>query len=258
MNHQSRFLTLALCLALAGCSGAKQKTTWQKVREIKPDSTSATADAYVNKVHKMLAENKVEHKVVTYQFRYQTRMREEALGTRTAVIYKDNSNPKNPWWLVDERAGKPMWLPGMELDRQVAFYLHRKADVTEQKVFPGGESEASGTMVAKQAPAAPARAQAPTQIATTNISPVTETAHAQAAPKAGPAPFIRPARFSPESRGVAIPYTAPAPAESHYDSIFRRVHGTDYDPSSPTDRRKMKTIKQALLDTRGRATARTC
>ena len=257
-NHCS--LTLATCLALAACTGSKQKTTWQKVRETKPDKLVATADpseTYTNKLHRMLTENKVEHKVVTYQYRYQTRMRDEAVGTQTAVLYKDNSDPRNPWWLVDSRTGKPVWLPGEDVNKQVAFYMGRKAEVLEQQSFNGGEPGVASTMVAKHTPVVPAGEPAVTRIAKIKTAPATETAVAQAAPRAEPAPFIRPARFGPATHGVTIPFTPPAPAESQYDEQFRRAHGTDYDPSSPIDRRKMETLKHALLDTREPAATRT-
>ena len=247
-------LTLAACLALAACTGSKQKTTWQKVRETKPDKVAATTDpaeAYLNKLHKVLAADKVEHKVVTYQYRYQTRMRDEAVGTQTAVLYKDNSDPRNPWWLVNTRTGKPVWLPGEDVNKQVAFYMRRKAEVVAQQSFGGGEPGGAATMVAKHNLVVPADVPAVTRIAKIKTAPVSETAVAE------PAPFIRPARFGPATHGVTIPFTPPAPAESQYDEQFRRAHGTDYDSSSPIDRRKMETLKHALLDTREPAATRT-
>ena len=72
-------LVLAASLTLAACEGSKQKTTWEKVRDTRPDKVAAAdpGEAYTNKLHKMLTTEKVEHKVVTYQYRYQTRMRDE-------------------------------------------------------------------------------------------------------------------------------------------------------------------------------------
>ena len=257
-------LVLAVCLTLAACEGSKQKTTWQKVTETKPDKVAATTDAgeaYTAKLHKLLTAQKVEHKVVTYQYRYQTRMRDEAVGTHTAILYKDNSDPQNPWWLKDERLGKPLWLPGQDVNKQVAFYLRRDAQVTEQKEFAGGETPAAETMVAKHtAPVVPADERAVTLIARTKKAPVRETAVAQAAPPAPhpePAPFIRPARFAPATHDLQIPFTNPAPADARFDDLFRRAHGTDYDPSSPLDRSKMETIKHAMLDSREPAATRT-
>lgn len=252
-------LALAVGLTLAACEGSKQKTTWQKVTETRPDKVAAAdpGEAYTNKLHKVLAADKVEHKVVTYQYRYQTRMRDEAVGTHSAVLYKDNSDPHNPWWLMDERLGKPVWLPGEDVNKQVAFYLRRNAQVLEEKQFTGGEPQAAATMIAKNTPVVLPGEPAVTRIAKVKKAPAHETAVAQAAPPVEPSPFIRPARFAPASGGVPIPFTKPEPAESHYDDIFRRAHGTEYDPSSPIDRRKMETIKHALLDTREPAATRT-
>ena len=260
--NKSYSLALAVGLTLAACEGSKQKTTWQKVTETRPDKVAAAdpGEAYTNKLHKVLAADKVEHKVVTYQYRYQTRMRDEAVGTHSAVLYKDNSDPHNPWWLMDERLGKPVWLPGEDVNKQVAFYLRRNAQVLEEKQFTGGEPQPAETMVAKNTPVVPLGEPAVTRIAKAKKTPAHETAIAQAAPVAPQtesAPFIRPARFAPASGGVPIPFTKPEPAESHYDDIFRRAHGTDYDPSSPIDRRKMETIKHAFLDTREPAATRT-
>ena len=134
--------------------------------------------------------------------------------------------------------------------------LHRKADVVAQTEYRDGETPVAGTMVAKQTPVVPAHEPAVTRITKINSAPA-GTAVAQTAPRTEPAPFIRPARFSPSIHEVTIPFTKPAPAESQYDEEFRRVHGTDYDPTSPVDRRKMDTLKHALLVPREPAPART-
>lgn len=263
-------LALAMCLTLTACNGSKQKSTWQKVRETKPDKVEATADpsaAYTKKLN----EHKVEHKVVTYHYRYKTRLREDAVGTHSAVIYKDNSDPENPWWLVNERTGKPVWLPGQDLNQQVSFYLRRKAEVTEEKVFSGGEPQSTETMVAQATPATPivpTGAPDVTLIAKVPKQPVrrtapaptatpTQTALAHAAPPAEATQFVRPARFSAGPNEVPIPFTAPAPVDAQLDDRFRRVHGTEYDPAGEVDRRKMEILKQARRDTREPAPRRT-
>lgn len=259
-------IALAVCLTLSACNGSKQKSTWQKVRETKPDKVAATADpseAYTKKLNKVLNENKVEHKVVTYQYRYKTRLREEAVGTHSAVIYKDNSDPENPWWLVNERTGKPVWLPGQDLNKQISFYLRRQAEVTEEKVFSdGAPQQAIATMVAKHTPAVPADSPEITRIAKVSKQPARVTAPApmvvaQAARPAEVTQFVRPARFSAGPKEVPIPFTAPVPTDAQFDDQFRRAHGTEYDPASPIDRRKMETLKHALLDNREAAPTRT-
>jgi hypothetical protein len=249
-------ISIAVCLALTGCTAFKKSQTWEKVTETRGERTAANADpsqAYAEKLHTVLKKSKVEHKLVTYQYHYTTRLREEAVGTRTAVLYKDETNPKNPWWLMDERLGKPVWLPNDEVDKQVAFYLRRKADVVEQKAFSGGGEEQTPTeMVAASHPVVPPNEPAVTRIAKVKPAPAPVVAVARVKPQQ-PAPvpmgetaFIRPAHFAP------VPQTGPVPVphsiEARFDEIFRVYHGTDYDPASPIDRRKMETIKHARLD----------
>jgi len=257
-------LALAVCLALTACEGSKQKTTWEKVKETKPDKVAKSGDrseSYTNKLHQVLKADKVEHKLVTYQYRYKTRMRDDAVGTHSAVIYKDNTNPANPWWLMDDRLGKPVWLPGQDVNKQVAFYLRRKAEVLEQKDFSGDEPEITAIQIAKRTPVVPTGGPAVTRIAKVSKAParvtLARTQPIAPAPQPESIPFVRPARFAPAAQEVQIPFTPPAAAEGGYDDIFRRAHGTDYDPSSPVDRRKMETIKHARLDTAEPAATRT-
>ncbi len=238
--HKSSFLAFALGLTLAACTGSKPKTTWQKVTDTRPDKVASGEDpsqAYVEKLQKILAEDKVDHRVVTFQYRYETRLRDEAVGTGTAVIYKDNSDPANPWWLMSNRLHKPVWLPGQDLDKQVSFYLRRTAQVIEHRDYVGGELLGPKTMIAKAKPVVRPGEPAVTQIAKAQAVRAAAPTVAQSAPR----PFARPARFAPAGQDVQIPFTAPA--GGGYETLFRRAHGTTYDPSSPVDRQKMEVIK---------------
>src|SRR5688572_28636460 len=107
------FLSLAISVALTGCSTSP---TWSRVRSVRVDvrDTADPSGVYAEQLSSVLRTAGVEHRVVTYQFRYHTRLREEAVGTRTAVIYRDDSNPANPWWLMDDRAKNPVWVPGSD------------------------------------------------------------------------------------------------------------------------------------------------
>jgi hypothetical protein len=238
--QKSLCLALTVGFTLSACTGSKPKTTWQKVTETRPDKVASGEDAsqaYVEKLQKVLAADKVEHRVVTYQYRYETRLRDEAVGTGVAVLYKDNSDPANPWWLMSDRLHKPVWLPGQDMNNQVSFYLRRTAQVIEHRDYIGGEPLFPQSMVAKAKPVVPAGEPAVTQIAKAQPAPAAAPAVAQTAPR----PFARPARFAPVSSDVKIPFTAPS--GGGYETLFRRAHGTTYDPSSPVDRQKMETIK---------------
>ena len=274
--QKSISLSLAVCLTLTGCSVFKKSKTWEKVTQAKPD-VRAEADpskAYASQLHRDLAKDNVEHKVVTYQYRYKTRLREDAVGVRTAIVYKDNTNPANPWWIMDERLGKPVWLPNGQLDKQVAFYLRRDAEIVEQHDFTTGEggspaiavpaaAPTQGTAIArasraKQAPNAPV-----TVIARAKSQPArTQPAKPQAAPQAAPeppsavvsieplpappqerVPWIRPARFAPVNSAASSLEVEPLAAPSDVAGLFREKHGTNYDPASHVDREKMQLLR---------------
>src|SRR5687767_8741754 len=110
-------LSIAACLGFAGCHVFQKSEKWELATRVRPGETKRDADpsdAYANKLHAALASHGVEHKVVVYQYRYTTRLREEAVGTRTAVIYRDDTKPSHPWWLKDDRLNTPVWLPNGE------------------------------------------------------------------------------------------------------------------------------------------------
>jgi hypothetical protein len=124
----------------------EKSETWETVMRVRPGDTIHEPDdsaAYAEKLHRVLLEQGVEHMVVTYQFHYYTNHYEEALTTRTAVIYRDDINPHYPWWLKDDRSSMPFWLPNGDLNHQVSFYCQRPAEVIEKQVYPahsGGKS----------------------------------------------------------------------------------------------------------------------
>ncbi len=141
-------LSIAVCLAFTGCQVFEKSETWETVMHVRPGDTIREADpssSYADKLHRVLLEQGVEHYVVTYQYHYYTHQYEEAVGTRTAVIYRDNVNPSYPWWLKDDRTETPLWLPNGDMDHQVSFYARRKAEVIEKKFYPahGGSGKAS-------------------------------------------------------------------------------------------------------------------
>jgi hypothetical protein len=126
-------------------------------------------------MHRVLSDDAVEHKLVTYQYRYTTRLREEAIGTRTAVIYRDNHSPNYPWWLVDERTRKPVWLPNGDVQKQVQFYAQHHTEIVDVKEFPTGAGSGK-SVISFDSPKRPqCRAKRP------------ETAHARSDGRRAPA-----------------------------------------------------------------------
>ncbi len=309
-------LTIAVCLGFAGCQVFEKSETWDQAMKVRPGETTRDPDpsnAYASKLHAAFAERGVEHKVVVYQYRYTTRLREEAVGTRTAVIYRDDSNPRYPWWLKDDRSMRPVWLPNGELDKQISFYIRRKAEVIEQKPYPAQSGSGKTSIafarpapvlriaaqpqpaapVAKTAPAkkAPApvvvrkpapvpqvakapevRKPVPTVVAAKpptikktapqtvipKIKPVKHTASAAPFFAPQPAPKAEAAPLEPIASRSSAPWSPPAildtkeqsdltaPRDIHLEKLFRAKHGTDYNRFSPTDRRKMQQLQNAV------------
>ena len=203
-------LSLAACVLLTGCQVFKTSSTWKKVNQVRPHApqSDAASDVYADRLHAVLKADAIEHKVVTYKYRYTTRMREEAVGSRTAVIYKDGVDPNHPWWLMDERTARPVWLPNGVAEQQLSFYLRDRAEVVAEKQF-------SADSAGKEMLASTTRPSfAPRLNVTARIAALAK----KAAPTA-------------------------AGSDRAWDELFRKMNGTDYDPCSPLDRQKMEVLK---------------
>ena len=131
-------IALAACLGLTGCQVFHTSRIWSKVvhSDIEASETGDVSKSYAEALHRELAAGGIEHKVVTYQYHYRSRLREDATAQRSAVIYRDDSNPTYPWWLMDESHGRPTWLPNGEVAAQLRFYIHRDAEIVDTKATP--------------------------------------------------------------------------------------------------------------------------
>src|SRR5947209_6154055 len=142
-------LSIAVCLSLSGCQLFEKSRTWETVMSVRPGECIREADpssAYAEKLHRVLLEQGIEHIVVTYQYHYHTHQYEEALGTRTAVVYRDEADARYPWWLKDDRLENPFWLPNGNLDKQLSFYARRPAQVIEEKIYPARAGSAKAVV----------------------------------------------------------------------------------------------------------------
>lgn len=209
-------LALAASLGLSGCHVFRTSDTWRSVSQVRPDAPLHSPDpsaAYADKLHRVLDARSIEHSVVTYQFRYTSNLREESVATRTAVIYKDATRPSHPWWLMDDRLGRPLWLPNGPADAQLAFYLQHPAEVIEQKTFDPKAADAKG-MVASAS------------------SVETRTPSAAIVRANSPAPSPSATKQTPASPQIAL------------GELFRSIHGSSFDPESALDQRKMSMLRR--------------
>lgn len=136
--RQFALLTAASALLLASCEAPPRWHTWETVKAVRHagPSVKQPAVAYAEKLHAALQTARVEHKVVTFKFRYRSRLLLNREGQETAVIYRDPATPADPWWLMSNRLFSPVWLPTQPVASQVAFYVRRPATVVEVEDFP--------------------------------------------------------------------------------------------------------------------------
>ncbi len=203
-----RLLLLPICLFLAGCTVFRSSRTWETVVRTRPDLSGAAdpSAAYAEHLHRVLKARGVEHRVVTYEFRYTSRFREEAIGTRTAVLYRDDTHPTHPWWLADERLARPKWLPNGSVEGQVSFAARHHADVVSIRDYAGSRDGKSTVAAQRSA----------TVFRTSRVAPL---------------------------RTVAL---GPDESARHatWESLFRARHGTTFDAESALDRRKMADLQR--------------
>jgi hypothetical protein len=232
-------LLVAAFVILTGCS--QPSSPWRTARAVRVDTRDSDdpSAAYAEHLSGVLKTAHVEHKIVTYEYRYRTALREEAIGTRTAVIYRDDKNPNNPWWLMDESLSKPVWLPGEDENRQVSFYMQKPATVVSTTTI-GGED-------GKRVIAAPDASESPERMVA-RLEPVRKTErsfqwptwfgqwrHVQLASAAS--------QRSSEMRRVRPSATREVEsAAPSLVTLFRVRHGTNFDRASEVDRRKMEDL----------------
>ncbi|MEA3209984.1 MAG: hypothetical protein QOE70_3041 [Chthoniobacter sp.] len=272
--HKPISVSLVVALTLSGCSAFQTSPTWKKVVETRAGHAPTTEPdpAYADRLHRVLASDQVEHKVVTYQFRYQTALREEAVGTGTAVVYRDATTPSYPWWLMDETLTAPVWLPNGEVARQLSFFLHHQASVISEQDFGGGELPDKAVAVPRVAKAnSPVPRRAPVTLAA-RVKPQPAPAAApkvvmRIKPQRTPAPVasrgrgtvarqatpsapqhLAPARSGRLDTSPRLAITSPKqkPLDERIDARFRARHGTNFDPSSRVDRRKMDALRRTV------------
>ncbi len=157
----------------------------------------------VEKLHTLLSQRGVEHKIV--QFRYDVAERpmvapvssrifvlgetplaflpkRSARRERTGIIYKDDQHRGEPWWYVDAETSRAIWLPSGDVESQVSFAMHRRIEMLRVQEF-----DRAVTGMAKEA-------------------------------------------------GITN-------AVIDWNARFRRAHGTDFDAASPLDVDKMRALK---------------
>jgi hypothetical protein len=136
--HKLLAFAIGLVAALSGCSATQKTQTWATVKAVRHPQPGIPdrARAFAGELHTTLAHSGVEHKIVTFTFRYSGKYDMNRLAESTAVIYRDSGTPAHPWWLIDEDLSNPLWLPTESPQCQIGFRLHRPATIVKVEEFP--------------------------------------------------------------------------------------------------------------------------
>lgn len=170
---------LVTALTFSGCGQFRSSQAWSVATDTRiADRGEAGGEAYAEGLQQKMAARGVEARVV--KFHYRVSPQTDGI-TQTGVIYRNETTPRFPWFFVDNRTSKPVWLPNGSVEEQLRFVVRNPTiEVLETR-----------------------DASAP--VAT---------------------------RLAPEKR------------VDQWASIFRQMHGTAYDSSSPVDRAKMASLKK--------------
>ena len=136
-------LTAGIALLLTGCHPTQNSRTWEAVKAAPHTGPGVQhrSAAYAQRLHATLQRAGVEHKVVTFRFRYPDILKINRTGEDVAVIYKDTSTPDHPWWLMSENLWNPVWMPTGAVKRQVNFYVRQPAAIVSVAEFRTGSSK---------------------------------------------------------------------------------------------------------------------
>ncbi len=244
-------IALATVLTLCGCSVFHRSPTWDTVVASRSNYSGSRSDdgkdGYLNRLHQVLRDAGIAHKVVTYQFRFHNVYREENVQTETAILYSDDTTPRSPWWVMDEYHHVPVWLPNWELDAQIEFFIQRPVEIVSVKDYPAGAPQP--------------------RVATVKRTPQRSVTHTAREKKfrslfanSGKAPRRERPVTTPAAPVDSDPLTtkvlASDTSDSRADSLFRSTHGTAYDPTSSVDRAKMNTLRRQWLNRTQRVSLR--
>ncbi len=146
-----------LVSVLAGCNFFRSSELQDAVSESR---TSVKHSEVLGQVHRLLDGRRIAHKIV--KFRYEVRQRpihaslgnEYALGSlglifpappsreveRAGVVYRDDSLPGSPWWYVDGKVRRQIWLPSDQLEQQLSFAMRSPVEIIQVASFDLGNS----------------------------------------------------------------------------------------------------------------------
>jgi len=263
-------LPLALSVAFAGCQVFKKSETWDRVTQVRVPLGAGEdpSSAHAQRLHEVLQAGGVEHKVVNFHAT-------NGGGSRTAVIYRDETNPRSPWWLMDSTMRQPTWLPNDSLEKQVRFAVRQPVTISSVEEHRPGAADQGPSQIASSSqrnnrPARISSADQPERTVragdrdTLSVPPSSQAARTRVPDRAAESTSAAPASRSMGDRIRAFPglfgirriqrsevetsrpahETAPVTTSApDYAELFRSQHGSSYDSASSVDRQKMALLK---------------
>jgi hypothetical protein len=191
-----------ISMALSGCGMFKSSEAWETVMNTKIPGRGdpAQSDAYARQLQHVLAAKGIESKIVTFRYSVNSRgvnVRSDGksvvtgLSEFSVLLYRNDTTPDNPWWMMDNALSAPVWLPNGTLEQQLRFAGRRPLEIVAVR-----DSSGASAVAASQRPA---------------------------------------------------PSSASEPVAGDWAYLFRRIHGSRYDPASAMDRHKMATLKESTV-----------
>jgi hypothetical protein len=174
--------------------------------------------------------------VVTYKFDRAASLNGTEKVERTGVVYFDECNGKQPWWIMADTLSKPVWLPNEPLEHQVAFFARGPAQIVEVHDYTTSRDKTVQRVE---------RVKRPVGTSTLQRVAHTEPAHVVPPPKTNVMPAI-PVEAHHRRRGWWIfgskPEAKKEPAVSHLEPV-PASRPSDATPTAKVQAPKVSAVK---------------
>ena len=151
-----RLLCLSALIFVAGCSALQLSETQRAVRQARQQRDYGKDGDALTAVQSTLVERGVAHQRVKFRydvtarpllgaftnprgffrqtpfnwFRTQPESRE-----KSAIVFRDDAHQAHPWWYVDAKVRRPIWLPNMDVEGQIRYATRRRVELLQVDRF---------------------------------------------------------------------------------------------------------------------------
>ena len=150
--------TLSALALFTGCEAFKASPAWSAATSLRIEGRGdyTKSEAYAKNASGELAQRGIRNKIVTFRYTVEDGSQGVAAITRSCVIYRDESRPKYPWWMIDNMTRVPIWLPNGSVAEQVHFATRHDSEIValsdmSGKAPEGGVQSASSALTPDKA-----------------------------------------------------------------------------------------------------------